>query len=107
MNHQTLLPHETETSASDIGERHTELANQHWDRSKSLALAEAGADVAPALRGGGDTQERAAALYADRRRWAETAIRNVAAMGFFSSDRAIRRYADEIWKLEQVPVAAG
>ena len=41
MNHQTPLPHETETSASDIGERRTELANQHWDRSKSAALAEA------------------------------------------------------------------
>ena len=41
MNHQTPLPHETETSASDIGERHIELAYQHWDRSKSLAPAEA------------------------------------------------------------------
>jgi len=41
MNRQTPPPDETETSASDIGERHTELASQHWDRAKSLALAEA------------------------------------------------------------------
>jgi tRNA 2-thiouridine synthesizing protein E len=41
MNHQTALRRETETSASDIDERLAELANQHWDRSKSLALAEA------------------------------------------------------------------
>ena len=41
MNHQTTLPYETNTSASNIGERRTELANQHWDRSKSLALAKA------------------------------------------------------------------
>ncbi len=39
MNHQSPPGYETETSASDIGERHIELANQHWNQSKSLALA--------------------------------------------------------------------
>jgi starch phosphorylase len=50
------------------------------------------------------TQERAAALFTDRRAWAAKAIRNVAAMGYFSSDRAIREYAEKVWRLHPVPV---
>ena len=42
-------------------------------------------------------QERVDALYADADAWTATAIRNVAAMGPFSSDRTIREYADKIW----------
>ncbi len=49
-------------------------------------------------------QERAAALFADRRAWTAAAIRNIAAMGYFSSDRSITEYANEIWQLEPVPV---
>jgi tRNA 2-thiouridine synthesizing protein E len=41
MNYPPLDPHETETSKRDSGDRHTELADQYWDRSKSKALAEA------------------------------------------------------------------
>lgn len=41
MNHQPLDPHETETSVRDINLRHTELAEQCWDRARSKALAEA------------------------------------------------------------------
>ncbi len=51
-----------------------------------------------------NTQARAAALFDDRQAWAAKAIRNVAAMGYFSSDRAIRDYVREIWGLEPVPV---
>jgi len=51
-----------------------------------------------------EAQEHAAALYRDRPAWAAAAIRNVAAMGYFSSDRAIREYADKIWDLEPVAV---
>jgi starch phosphorylase len=51
-----------------------------------------------------DAQARAAALFADRRAWAAAAIRNVAGMGFFSSDRAIREYAEKVWQVEPVRV---
>ena len=42
-------------------------------------------------------QEKVDALYADGDAWASASIRNVAAMGPFSSDRAIREYAGAIW----------
>ena len=40
--------------------------------------------------------------FSNRSRWASMAIRNVARCGKFSSDRTIRQYADEIWRLEPV-----
>ena len=43
------------------------------------------------------TQERVDALYADSDAWSSMAIRNVAAMGPFSSDRTIAEYASTIW----------
>ncbi len=53
-----------------------------------------------------DAQSRAATLFAQPRAWAARAIRNVAAMGRFSSDRAVREYAQAIWRLAPVPVDA-
>ena len=44
-------------------------------------------------------QARVDALYLDRDAWARKAIANVAAMGFFSSDRTIAEYAREVWRL--------
>ena len=40
MKQHSLDPHKTETSGRNIGDRLTELANQRWDRGKSLALAD-------------------------------------------------------------------
>ncbi len=37
--------------------------------------------------------------YADRDTWAERMIMNTAMAGFFSSDRTIKQYNDDIWKL--------
>jgi len=51
-----------------------------------------------------DTQDRAAEFFKDRRGWARAAILNIAAMGYFSSDRAILEYADKIWGLDAVAV---
>jgi len=36
-------------------------------------------------------------LWVDKADWNAKAIRNVAGMGWFSSDRTIRQYASEIW----------
>ena len=54
-----------------------------------------------------EAQERAAAAYADPRRWGGMVARNIAAAGRFSSDRTIRGYADEIWGLEPTRVELG
>ncbi|HLE60566.1 MAG TPA: glycogen/starch/alpha-glucan phosphorylase [Thermoanaerobaculaceae bacterium] len=68
---------------------------QHGDRFMHLAD----------FRSYADAQARAGRLFRDRRTWAGKAIRNVACMGYFSSDRAIREYAREIWNLHPVPPA--
>jgi len=51
-----------------------------------------------------DCQARAEAAFRDRAGWARRAILNTARMGKFSSDRTIREYATEIWRLPAVPV---
>jgi len=51
-----------------------------------------------------DTQARAAAAYARPDEWWRMSILNVAGMGFFSSDRTTRQYAEEIWQAPSVPV---
>jgi starch phosphorylase len=51
-------------------------------------------------------QARVDALFRDRQAWARKAIANVAGMGFFSSDRTIREYAAQVWRLPAKPVQA-
>jgi len=41
--------------------------------------------------------ERMMTLYGDRERWNRISLRNVAASGYFSSDRTIGKYARDIW----------
>ena len=43
--------------------------------------------------------ERLQELYADRDRWNRVSLHNTAKSGFFSSDRTIKQYAKDIWKL--------
>jgi starch phosphorylase len=38
--------------------------------------------------------------YKDARRWAASAITNIAKSGIFSSDRSIQEYADLIWHVK-------
>ncbi len=42
-------------------------------------------------------QDQVDRLYRDPAAWAEKAVRNIAAMGRFSSDRTIREYVEQIW----------
>jgi starch phosphorylase len=49
-------------------------------------------------------QERVAAAYEDQDAWSRMAFLNIARMGIFSSDRTIREYARDIWKVEPVVI---
>jgi starch phosphorylase len=51
-----------------------------------------------------ECQERVDAVYRDEDRWTRMCIMNIANMGKFSSDRAIKEYADDIWHLQPCPV---
>jgi starch phosphorylase len=44
-----------------------------------------------------EAQEKVDAAYLDKNDWTIKALRNVAAMGPFSSDRTIAEYAEKIW----------
>ncbi len=48
-------------------------------------------------------QDRVSAAYEDKENWTRMSILNVARMGYFSSDRSIREYCEEIWNV--MPVA--
>ena len=46
-----------------------------------------------------DCQKRVDAAWRDQDAWVRSSIKNVARAGRFSSDRSIREYADEIWRV--------
>jgi starch phosphorylase len=51
-----------------------------------------------------DCQSRVSAAYKDTKQWTRMSILNTARMGKFSSDRAIREYCQDIWKIKPVRV---
>ena len=46
------------------------------------------------------TKEKAYTDYEDKKAWAKKMLVNISKAGFFSSDRTIKQYNDEIWHLE-------
>ncbi len=44
------------------------------------------------------------ATYADPSRWWRMSLLNIARIGYFSSDRTIRDYVNDIWKVEPCPI---
>ncbi|HXF18314.1 MAG TPA: glycogen/starch/alpha-glucan phosphorylase [Burkholderiales bacterium] len=51
-----------------------------------------------------DCQREAGRAYADRQQWSRRSILNTARSGKFSSDRTIREYSDEIWRVKSVGI---
>ena len=51
-----------------------------------------------------EAQKKVEAAYRNTDWWAEAAIRNVANVGKFSSDRTIQEYVDDIWHLDKIQV---
>jgi glycogen phosphorylase len=46
-------------------------------------------------------QKQAGDAFSDRSIWLQMCLQNIAQSGYFSSDRTIREYSDEIWKIGQ------
>ena len=46
-----------------------------------------------------DAQQQVSLAYQDKQQWVSMSIANTASSGFFSTDRTMREYNDEIWKL--------
>jgi len=51
-----------------------------------------------------DKQEEVSKLYLDEDEWTKKSIYNVARIGKFSSDRSVKEYAENIWKVKPVPI---
>ncbi|HMS07505.1 MAG TPA: glycogen/starch/alpha-glucan phosphorylase [Burkholderiaceae bacterium] len=72
--------------------RYADLVQSLLDVDHYLLLADYADYVA--------TQKRVDALYRRSNEWERQMILNIAGMGQFSSDRTIREYASEIWRVE-------
>ncbi len=48
-----------------------------------------------------ETKEKAFAAFEDRKAWAKMMLVNISKAGFFSADRTIAQYNEDIWKLEK------
>ncbi len=72
-------------------ERYHALTDSLLHRDSYLLLADFASYV--------EAQQKVDALYRQPEAWADKAIRNIAGMGWFSSDRTVREYARLIWNV--------
>lgn len=75
----------------DEPRRHAPVVEVLLDRDHYMLLADFRAYV--------EAQRQVDRRFSDSKAWASSAVRNVAGMGPFSSDRAIREYASRIWQV--------
>ncbi len=71
------------------------LVNELLNRDTYMVLAD--------FRAYTDTQAEAGSAFQDADRWTRMSILNTARSGVFSSDRAIRQYCEDIWKVPVRP----
>ena len=84
-----------ELSPSDPGLFHP-LVDNLLGQDPFLVLADFAAYV--------DCQDQVDRVWQDTPGWTRRSILNVARSGKFSSDRSIREYAEEIWRVEPLPI---
>lgn len=51
-----------------------------------------------------EAQKEVQKRYEDRRGWAKSCLINIAKSGYFSSDRTIRDYAEDIWQIKRLDI---
>ena len=51
-----------------------------------------------------DCQNHVSDVYRDKEQWTRMSILNAARSGYFSSDRTIKEYCDDIWRVNAVPI---
>jgi starch phosphorylase len=51
-----------------------------------------------------ETQERVERDYQDKTKWESKCLNSICRMGYFSSDRSINDYAENIWNVESIDV---
>jgi starch phosphorylase len=80
------------------GDRHLfeDLVSHLLERDEFMLLSDFASYV--------DCQSRVSAAFANTKEWTKMSILNTARMGKFSSDRAIREYCKDIWKIQPVRV---
>src|SRR5262249_13935863 len=49
-------------------------------------------------------QTQVSRAFADAEHWTRMSILNVARLGYFSSDRSIREYCRNVWRVQSVPI---
>ncbi len=112
MNADEVVDYRREYSPGDFLKRNTEVAAL-FDEIQGGMLGDPGefSDlmnyllkddpylVLPEIAAHRDAIVRAEELYSDRMSWNRSSLMNIASSGVFSSDRTIREYASEIWKI--------
>ncbi len=89
--HQALEAIAAGVFSPDDPDRFKELVGGIYERDWFMVAADFEAYA--------QAQREVDAIWRDGPRWNAMAIRNTARMGWFSSDRTIRQYASEIWKV--------
>lgn len=75
-------------------DRYSDLLDQTWHHDPFLVASDFDAYLA--------SQAAVDAAYQDSTRWDQMVLQNIAGAGFFSSDRTIKSYMDQIWQAKSL-----